>query len=132
LIWIVVEKRERNLCKVRDEECVQSFQEGVEEFFSVLPSRLLLDVSKIEERVALLLDLVCGIFLKSRRVRKISSGPYFKKLYAPGRNWTKPGRSVTIKETLLWRRLKFDGFQVLDDRLWYVRDWYAGEKNKMV
>jgi hypothetical protein len=41
-----------------------------------------------------------------------------QKLYAPGRNWTKPDRSLTIKETLLWRRLKFDGFQVLDDRLW--------------
>jgi hypothetical protein len=24
------------------------------------------------------------------------------------------GRSLTIKETFLWRRLKFDGFQVLD------------------
>jgi hypothetical protein len=50
--------------------------------------------------------------------RDHSSGPYFKKLYAPGRNWTKPDRSFTLKETLLWRRLKFDGFQVLYDRLW--------------
>jgi hypothetical protein len=32
-----------------------------------------------------------------------------------------PDQSLTRKETLLWRRLNFDGFQVLDDLLGLTR-----------